>query len=210
MTDKMINYIKQVEGDYLHRISTESDITSPGGIYRAEHSDAAIFGYIDSIASTLNINTPSTEWTPEEIKIINDNLNKSMVDVMLGEFYDKYLYGAHLELFPGELQVVMFNLYTNSNKGTWKSVQRTLIHFQKEGILNIEFDKLSTVDGQFGNKTETAIGLLDFSNSLITKAFKFELISNMRRYYADLVVYSPDKYLVSLHGWNNRMDNLYS
>jgi len=209
MTDELLNYILKVEGEYLHRNSTEDDITTPGGVYRKAHGDAAIFSYIDTVASTLNIETPSSEWTKEEIDLVDQHLDKTMIKVMLSEFYDRYLYGAHLELFPKELQIMIFNLYTNSITGTWKSIQRTLIHLQKSNILDIPKEQLSTVDGQYGTKTKNALESLDFNKPLMTYVFKFETISNMRRYYADLVVSNPDKYLLYLKGWNNRLDNLY-
>ena len=208
MITSMIDYILRVEGDHLHRNSTEDDITSPGGVYRVAHPDAEIFTYIDSVADSLDIKTPSSEWSKEEINLINQNLDHTMIHVLLGEFYDKYLYNAHMDLFPDELQILIFNLYTNSKTGTWKSIQRTLIHLQANDLLDVEKEQLSSVDGQFGSKTKHALDKIDFTNRYMVHIFKFETISNMRRYYADLVVSDPDKFLTYLRGWNNRLDNL--
>lgn len=210
MLEKTLEYILEVEGDYIHRNTTEADITSPGGIYRKEHPDAAIFEYIDTVANSIGIDAPSTDWTDEDISNVNRAIDIDTIKTYLDIFYKEYLSGMHLELFPKELELFLFNIYTNSKIGTWKSIQRTLIHFQNLGILDINKKELSIVDGYYGSKTKNAIERIDFSSDNITNLFMVETLSNMRRYYADLVVSNPDKYLIYLKGWNNRLDNTYT
>lgn len=208
MTNELYEYIVSVEGSYLHMNSTESDITSPGGIYRAEHPDATIWSYIDGVGASLGMNPKSNLWTKQDIKDVDDNLDAVQIALLVKEFYDNYLYGAHLQYFDPLLQIAMFNLYTNSQSGAWKAVQQTVIDMNKIGFLDIPADDLSVVDGGFGGMTKRALIKVDALPDSYVMVYKIMMISNMKTYYAKLVAGNPDKFLPYLSGWMNRMDNL--
>jgi hypothetical protein len=208
MTDILFDYIERVEGKNLHRNSTEYDVTSPGGIYRAEHPNASIWKYVDEVGASLNKDPDSANWSKSDLAEIDRHLDPERIKELVKEFYDEYLKGAHLELFDPLLQVAMFNIYTNTQTGAWKSVQQTVIDMNKMGLLDLPKNDISKVDGGFGGMTKRALIAVDNlpDSSVIT--FKIILISNMKTNYARLVVSNPPKYLQYLNGWMNRMDAL--
>jgi len=208
MTNELYEYIVKVEGDHLHMNSTELDITSPGGIYRVAHPDAGIWSYIDSVGVSLGMNPKSNLWSKSDIEEVNRRLDKLQISLLVKEFYDNYLYGAHLEYFDPQLQIAMFNLYTNSQSGAWKAVQQTVIDMKKMGFLDIPDDDISRVDGGYGGMTRRALIKVDSLPDTMVTVYKITMISNMKSYYARLVAGNPDKFLTYLVGWMNRMDNL--
>jgi len=198
----------KVEGDYLHRNSTEADITSPGGVYRAVHPDANIWSYIDSVGASLDKDKDSSMWSASDIHDVNDALDETQIGLLVKDFYNDYLFGAHLDLFDPMLQIAMFNLYTNSQTGAWKSVQQTIIDMKKMGYLTMPDSDISKVDGGYGDKTKRGLQAVDALPDDQVTIYKITMISNMKTYYAKLVAGNPDKFLVYLVGWMNRMDNL--
>ena len=130
-------------------------------------------------------------------------------------FYKEFLAGARIELFDPSNVILITNLYTNSPKGCWMSVQEGLRDMQKDGILKIPLSNLSIVDGSFGNKTRDALLLLnsiatetEFERVLIHKLFKKSVLLAMKTYYTTLISGNPSVHLVNAKGWDNRIEEL--
>lgn len=207
---KLLDNLLDVEGGRLHKNSTEVDITNRYGIYRGSKAGRAfkpLWDYVDAEAKKVT-SLPSNKWTDELSLKVNAVLDPNRVRYLSYLFYKKYFAGAHLDLFHSDLVILMANLYTNSPRGAWMSVQEALRDIQRDGILHVPFKKLSGVDGDFGDKTRNA--LLEFLKTADRKdiiIFKKSILLSMKSYYIDLAVGNPDKYLIYLNGWDNRMED---
>lgn len=210
-----LDSLKKAEGGYIHRNQGESDITTGYGIYKAVHPTAEVFNYIDSLAKTLNIYGDSSSWTKIEIDKINKILNVNTERYLTYLFYNKYLAGAHLNLFTPQMIPVMVNLYTNSTKGAWMSIQEGLRDLHADGILDLHKSDLSTVDGKYGGKTKRALVMFkniktttDYEKDLLNIIFRKSVLLAMKTYYTKLVTARPDKFLKFAKGWDNRIEKL--
>jgi len=204
---KVIDYLYTIEGNYFHRNETEEDITSPGGLYRAEHPKAKIWSYVDELGSKLGVG-PSKTWGELVLDEINKMADKDKVKELVEDSYNQYFASAHLNLFPLESLSTMINLYTNSPVGAWKSTQRSIWDLYHEGFLDIDRDNLSTVDGRYGLKTKNALLVIKDLPYEIRVMFKLSLISNMKTHYARIVASNPDEFVIYLKGWVARVDKL--
>lgn len=209
---EILEYLAKAESIEVHRISTESDITAPYGIARAKHPNADIFDTIDGIAESVGITDASKNWSENDIDKINAKIKRTVsyqtyIYSEAEDFYKEFLKGAHLELFPPECKVAMYSIYTNSPKGAWMSVQQSI-----RDLFSNRYVKANPIaDGACGKNTKSALNIT--TETLHNQRFSghyFEtlMLSNMKTYYAKLAVANPDKYLVSLKGWNNRMNEL--
>ena len=196
----VLDYLNVAEGSTLHYNSGELDITAPYGIYRHAHPDAKIFKYIDEVALTIGITSASSHWTNAVVTSVDNRLDSAMIRELACEFYEDYLSGAHLELFPEECKVAMMSMYTNSPKLAWKAVQRTLIALNKSGKLGVRPEQLSKVDGSFGSKTSVALKLV--KEQVDPMYLETMMLFKMLCEYVEL---GNAKYL---NGWKNRMDLL--
>ncbi len=202
--NSIINYLGKTEGLKLHRNSTESDVTSGYGIYRAVHPDASVWNYIDDIATDIGIMGDSSSWDKDDIARVNSELDPVMVKSYATEFYSKYLKGAHLELFNEDCEIVAMSLYVNAPKLLNSAVQSALLSLQRIGKIDADV-KLSVVDGMWGSKT--ARGLLA-ANQLVTgKEMKAAVLLGAVSYYTGITVANPDN-LRYLQGWINRLIGL--
>jgi len=208
MTDKLLNYVYSVEGNELHYNEGEKDITAPGGIYRGANPNAAIFKYIDDIARSIGVFSPSNTWGKQTIHTLNKYLDKSRIDILVKDFYKNYLKTARLELFHPVNRIVIYNLFMNTKRGTWIAVQDSIRDLVALGIVDIPEDMISISDGAFGRKTAYGLEVIAKQNKDVQYAFRFALTSNAKTYYAKLVARNPDKYFQWLEGWINRVDNI--
>jgi len=211
----LLDNIKKAESGILHYNSKETDITNGYGIYRQRHPNALVFNYIDNISKPFT-KLPSSKWNNKQLlKSLNSVINQDIDRYLSYLFYKEYLAGAKLELFDKDHVVLVANLYTNSPKGAWMSIQEGLRDMQKDGVLNIKLSDLPIVDGVFGGKTARALTLLKeiktetvYEKVLINKLFKKSVLLAMKSYYADITSNNPDKFVGYLKGWDNRIEDL--
>jgi len=210
-----LDNIKHAEGGHIHYNVGEEDITTGYGIYKVGHESAIVFEYITMLANSLNIDTNSKHWNKEEIDRVNEILDPEVERYLTYLFYGKYLSGAYLYLFRPDMVMVMVNLYTNSPKGAWMSVQEALRDLQEDGILKLNLSELSTVDGQYGSKTNNALNMFnniktetEYEKTLLDLIFRKSVLLAMKSYYTDLVSAKPSKFLKFAKGWDNRIENL--
>lgn len=204
----ILEYLAEVEGTKIHYNKGESDITSNYGIYRAEHPNAEIFIYIDSVARSLGINKKSKKWTRKEIAKINSKIDMVVIDRLAIKFYDEFLESLHLNYFSKESKLAAFSLYTNGPYLLWKSVQKTINNYVTNGWIDFT---IQDVDGQYGSKTKNGLlKILELSDKNDLHGYLFEsmLVSGMQAEYARLACVNPKKYLKYLRGWNNRVTKL--
>lgn len=204
MTEKMMTYLGNAEGTKIHYNSSETDITTMYGIYKAAHPQASIFNLIDLIARNAGISNESSKWTHSDINtlnnyIIDNNLNESL-EHEAREFYDEFLKRLHLDKFPEEAQIAAFSLYTNSPKKGIMSVQSAINKFITNGFIT---NPILTVDGALGTKSASALDKIE--DGYLFEAY---MLLEMSKQYSKLAVANSDKYLRYLNGWNNRLDSL--
>lgn len=209
--DVFLDHVKESEGGYIHRNKKESDITNSYGIYRGRPAGAAmtdLWDYIEDVGSSITT-SPTNQWSGATIATVEALLDDKVEKYLSYKFYEKYLKGARLELFPRELVLIMSNLYTNSPKGAWMSVQEALRDISKDGILPIPLSDLSIVDGDFGNKTRDSLlefmRIADWKDKII---FRKAILLAMKTYYSNLIASNADKFLINIRGWNNRVEEL--
>lgn len=208
MNEVVLAYLYQKEGRTIHRNSTESDITSPGGIYRAKQPYAKIWKYIDDKAVSMGYMMPSTEWTEEVMDIITDNLDMATVDRMVTGFYTEYFKKLHLELFRDNTKIAAISMYTNSQKGAWISIQKAIRDMVRNNMMPGIMQETSKPDGVFGSKTEKFLKRIIDLSIVHQELFKAYMVSNMKTYYIRLADSNPEKYLEYLVGWDNRVEDL--
>jgi len=201
-------YLYDAEGYDIHYNSTEDDITSPGGIYKKEHPDADIFHYIDLIATSIGIETVTTNWDKDTIDQVNNACNKDIIHYLVYQFYYKYLDGAHLDMFIGSNAIMMVSLYTNSEVGSWESVQSAIWDMFNMKVLHVNKSSISSIDGNYGSKTSYILNIIKQMDAVHNILFKSLVLSRMKSYYSKLIHNNPDKYLRYISGWDNRMNNL--
>jgi hypothetical protein len=203
--ENILKYLAKAEGIKIHRNATEDDITTPYGIYRKIHPNHKIFTYIDDLAKTLGIKTPSSAWNQKDIDKVNAALDMVIVDKYTIEFYNIFIKDLHLHIFTEESQLAAFSMYVNGPLIFWKSVQATINKFNSNKW--IDYIKQG-VDGQFGRRTREGLILIQKlceTNNLYGYIFEGYLVSQMQVEYARLAVANPAKYLKYLNGWNNRV-----
>lgn len=201
----ILKYLAKAEGRELHRNSTESDITTPYGIYKEHHPTAGIFKYIDEVAKSIGITKDSSKWTSSEISKINSKLDMNKIDELTIQFYNKFVENLYLNIFSNESRLAAFSMFVNGPLIFWKSVQSTINKFNSNGW--IDFIEQG-VDGQFGKRTRDGLVLIQKisnENSLYGNIFEAYMVSQMQVEYARLAVANPTKYLKYLNGWNNRV-----
>jgi hypothetical protein len=204
---KLLDNLDDAEGDILHRNDKELDITNGWGIYRKRHPKAMLWEYIDARAKLVT-NEPSNEWDDDEIELVISQIDPEVEKYLTYLFYKDYFKGAHLELFHIDNVILMANLYTNSQKGAWMSVQEGVWDMYKYGFINVKKRQISGVDGDYGRKTRNCLNLikeLDWKEQII---FKQAVLLAMKSYYTDLTTGNPDKFLGYGQGWDNRMEEL--
>lgn len=210
----ILSDLKITEGGYLHYNSKEVDITTGYGIYKYRHPNALIFKYIESI--TKDIPGKTTEWKDKALlKKIDGRINPAVERYLSYLFYKDYLASARIELFDDSNVILITNLYTNSLKGCWMSVQEALRDMSKDGILPIPLKDLSIVDGSFGDKTRKAlIAFKEITTETkleriyMHKLFKKSVLLAMKTYYTGLIVGNPNTHLTNGKGWDNRLEEL--
>lgn len=201
----ILNYLAKAEGTEIHRNSTEADITTPYGIYRESHPDAAIFKYIDTVAQSIGIKTKSETWDQVTLDRVNKAMDRNEIARLALEFYNDFMTKLHLDIFTEQSQLAAFSLYTNGPLIFWKSVQATINKFTTNGW--IDYIKQG-VDGDYGRKTSNGLVLIQelcHKNNLYGYIFEGYMISHMQLEYARLAVANPAKFLKYLNGWNNRV-----
>jgi len=207
----LLDNLKTTEGGYLHHNEKEIDITNGWGIYRGTglgKDFKPLWDYIDSVAKQVT-SKPSPQWTLAELQAIDKLLDKNIELNLTYTFYKEYFKDARLHLFPSRLVILMSNLYTNSPKGAWMSIQEGLRDLVADKILLVDIKDLSIVDGNFGDKTEKALNLfLSIADRKDEIIFKKSVLLAMKSYYIDLSISNPTKFLGNLNGWDNRMENL--
>lgn len=205
--EEILNHLYKVEGGSLHRNPTETDVTSPRGLYKAKDSKSKIWDYYNSIAASLGITSNSKSWSAKQIVAIN---NKADADIILNyerEYYITYFKGLPIDItvLNPKLAVLITSLYANSPQGCIISLQEALIYLNKAGIISIPADKLSAPDGVVGNDTKYSMQAIINLDSKDIMIFSLLIIGRMQEYYINIATDKPDKYLEYLNGWKNRL-----
>ena len=208
MNDDILEYLYDKEGRNIHRNPTEDDITSPGGIYRKRHPHDLIWEYIDIVAKKIGITSQSKDWDKYTIDRVNSALDRDEIDKYVIMFYTNYYAGAKLDLFKEELKLTIVSLYTKSRKGLWASVQKAILNLHAEGLIPINITELSKPDGKYGAKTEKALNYIYREDHIYQLLFKSHILNAMKTYYISLATSKPDKFLMYLKGWDNRINKI--
>lgn len=212
MTPYLITHLEKVEGTKVHRNPTEADITSPYGIYKLNFPTEPIFDYINQIAKEVGVIKPSQQWNQTDLDYINQNIEQTnrlpYIKKLAESFYDRYTRNLPLDKLPELCQVTAFSLYVNSSANASKAIQMACNSLIKNYSLSIA--PLSE-DGVLGYSSQSALETITrFIGKSKEGALYFEslILLHMSKIYAELAVANPNKYLVYLRGWNNRLEAL--
>lgn len=213
--NKILDHLAEAESLKIHKNKGENDITSPYGVYKYIHPEAAIFEYIDILANEMGISNKSHEYTHSDFDILNTALERKPhvsehIKNLAAEFYEKYYSKISLELYPPEAQIAMVSCYTTSREGGIVSTQRAI----NDMISMREIDNPRLVeDGGFGSKTKEALQKLynkrEKEGKYFGLWFEEKLIRYMTIHYSELVIKNPKRFKRFFNGWvHNRMSNL--
>ena len=198
----LMDYLAKAEGVTVHRNSTETDITSPYGVYRVSHPKADIFTLVDAAARAVGVTTSSDKWTKSQIDLVNKELDKYKTEVreFAKSFYISFLKPARAELFPAECMLAIFSMYVNSPANAIRAVQNSLIEMRDTGSFHFT-GVLSTEDGVMGGKTENALKDIAKENiSYLNYYLEALMLSNMKSIYVNLALVNPDN--ISINDWD--------
>ena len=188
LKDVIMNYLASVEGDYIHKNATESEITAPYGIYKNAFPTADIFTFIDRIAKNNKLDVIKDMDKLNKI-ITNENYNE--VRNLAWSFYVKEF--LDVRLMNGLGPKSGLTVFSNSvNAG--KSV----------GIKSLQYALGVKEDGIIGSITMTAINKYAKDDDKLNQ----KLLTYMDDFYHRLVEQNPTKYYVYLDGWMNRLNGL--
>lgn len=207
----LLDYLAVAEGLTVHYNKGETDITSPYGVYRADHPTADIFQLIDAAATKVGVPLNSKGWTSVQLNLVNNELAKykSEVREFAKVFYQEFLKGAMVDFFPSECVIAMFSMYTNSPANAVKAVQDSLLELKAVGLVQFS-GELSVVDGKVGKKTMQALtDIVKQDNQFLNYWLESLMLSNMKSIYIKLALANPEN-MKFLKGWDNRMDILQS
>lgn len=212
----ILDNLKEAESDNLHRNSTEADITTGTGIYKFTHPKAEIFNYIDSVAKSIGITTPSNKWSSDEILTINSKLDKTIIDYYSYEFYNNFYGEIDFTLFPDEVIIDIANLYANSPSGAKLAITRGAINlYYIDAIELIPSEVYEPID-KIGPKTINVLKKIREATPMVHKCFIMSLCFEMQQYYSNIITSNKDKVreaskiipsIIYLNGWGNRLDN---
>lgn len=219
-----VKKLRKYEGGKIHKNKNESDITTSCGIYRKQHPNASIFKYIDSLAESIGITSPSSTWTKEQIEKVNDIIDMDIENKYTEEFYRDYIKSIDLDRLPLNIAWCYYNIYVTGNKLANKSLQRSC-NFMLEKyptIFNNEdvtFLKQLDVDGIIGKGSREAIYrisdlITSYKDAVVfEEIWKQSFISFCKSYYIDIATgdvkeTGTDKDIIYLKGWKNRCDEL--
>lgn len=204
----LLHKIREQEGGRLHYNRTESDITTGYGIYKAKHPRALIFKYIEEIAEQNRITTDTTKWNSS---IILDKINELIVpsmEVWLSYlFYKEFYKQLHLDQLHPILVDPFVSIYTNGVRLFVISLQRAINKIYQNYNIDPTFS-VTSVDGYMGPVTLKWYINISKQNEVIIKEFKNLFLLYAKSYYINLACKKPNKYLVYLKGWDNRVNGL--
>lgn len=206
--EDILEYLAKAEGTRIHKHKNELDITAPYGIYRYAHPGAEIFRLIDELAGSVKVYAESKDWTEYDIDKVNKVLRGYEKEVRQAayKFYKKYLATVNLDKFPKPLRLVFFSLYVLSPNTAIRVLQKAIRQAIPLGIIiDTNLRDVSTVDGRYGNKTEKSLSFIPENGIMVIKLL---IMSNAKTYLTKIASDNPDKYLLNLKGWFNRLDNL--
>ena len=208
--EELVKKLYKVEGGIFHYNEGEKDITSPAGVYKYAHPNIELWKFVNEVCVDFGIPTNTKNWTKYELDSLNDLLDIEEISSKIFElevnFYLEENKHLRIHLFHNELKYLVFNLYTNSHVGLWRSVQYGIRKLINNGELTYPIKNTSIVDGKFGRKTENALKVI--KNLNIDKQIKFKkyILDGMEDYYIYLA--KKPQYKKYINGWLNRIDNL--
>ena len=202
----ILDLLKENEGGYLHRNSSETDVTTGYGIYREKHPKAQIWAYIDGLARSLGITQPSSTWSKIQRDSINHIINPEMERYYSYLFYKDFYKNTGLEDAHPLVAPVVISIYANGNKLYNLSLQRALNAMIKDG--NIKYPKL-VEDGVVGPKTLSVFKEVSKSGgNILNEKLKLLILLYAKTYYANLIHSRPNDYLRYILGWDDRVNKL--
>lgn len=208
---KILKDLEVAEGGILHYNEGEEDITNGFGIYRNMHPHARVFEYIDSVAMSIGVTSPSRTWTKNspELKQVRNALqaqDPSIERWLSYEFYQKYFGNLQLESLPMDIASVLVSLYTNGQKLCGFALQTAINDMYRK----YKIGRPVPVDCMIGPGTMGATIDLCRScpNDQALENFKYLILLAAKTYYISTVVNSPGAFLKFLKGWNSRVDSL--
>lgn len=205
--EKFIGLIYKLEGGKLHFNKTEKDITSKAGIYKYAHPSCEIFKYYDEVAKSLNINKTSTEWSKEDLKIIDSKIDLAK-DIEYSVIFYKDFFKKTIIDELNSMSYLYGSIYLNSPKLANRALQVASNEMIKK--LNLVNKPLDT-DGIIGNGSKQVIRdilLKCESNESLMDDYKSLLAEKCKEGYQDLVK-KNEKNSIYLKGWLNRVDISY-
>ena len=188
--EAIIQYLKNAEGDLIHWNKTESDFTTPGGVYAKLFPRSEPVRYVKELAKKykVNLNRRNLKELAKLNNAITREEKKELWDKVYNFVIDKFTDDRVLKYLDANEALVYFSLALNGglNRGN-KAIQSALS---------------VAVDGKIGKGTLRALNLSKDKNLIPG------MLNYMQRFYDYLIRKNPKKYGLYRRGWHNRLLNL--
>lgn len=204
---RILDYLVSAEGNVLEINVGEKDVTAPLGVYRYEHPEAAVWGYIDAKAAELT-STPSKTWSKALVDKIDTLLDKKVCYYLAYLFYSDFYKTANLEWYDEEVVIAIVSLYANGPRLCNKAVQTAVNAMALKHFIVLDKGKPLAIDGAIGSGTKTELKEIDELSTLHNYAFRLLILLAAKSEYISIWKGDKDKYEIYLDGWNNRVDRL--
>ena len=205
----LLDAIYVAESRKIHRnFSNEKDITGPGGQYFIRFRTSKMYLYILEKGKEVGLTNPTSEWTQEDIDLVNTRLDNDIVDEYVLDFYlNVYFKGSILLRIPKASRLAFAIIYLNSRLLANKAIQQAMLSMQKSNIYNFKGISLSKVDGKIGSKTKDTVDILTLEHDKGLKHhFETMFLSKSKSQYIILWSKNKEDFSRYLLGWNNRVE----
>lgn len=196
---RLLDYLGLAEGWYIHFNKGEKDVTAFYGCYRYAHPKFPGWIWLDQIAHkshNANYRSSYNERMSLNKYIKNNPVLLSIYNDISQMFHYENTKNLGLTNFPDfKTAKTFFSLYTNSQRGGTRALQRAL---RKMGYT-------ITVDGAIGKQTRAIIKAVPVHRAAELNKW---MLHYMQRYYDALIRQNPLLYRKFSKGWTNRLKTL--
>lgn len=191
--DRIMNYLARYEGTIIHWNRTETNMTTPYGIYRKSFPNAVIFKYIDAL-SVKYTGRVIRRRDLRQIGKLNNSLTRNerrRIKDMAWDFYlNNFMNPEVTDMLDGKEGMSFFSISVNGGRGRGiKSLYSATKLKLKNRVSDVLLNKISELKRKHISLND---GMLDY----------------MLNFYKYLIRKNPNKYGRYRNGWFSRLKGL--
>jgi lysozyme family protein len=188
--EALIQYLKSAEGGHVHWNKTESDFTTPGGVYAKLFPRSEPVVYVRKLAKKYDVNLRHRNLN--QLAKLNNSMTKEEKRILWDKVYDfvtdKFIDKRVIDYLDANELLVYFSLALNGGLSRGNKALQTAIGVKADGKIG----KGTLKALQNGMDKDLIPGMLDY----------------MQKFYDYLTTKNPKKYGMYKKGWHNRLVHL--